>query len=742
MDRNKKNMPTKVADDEDTPPEDAEFDETDDDDDDDVDDDDVQDNEELSEELSMLVPEDVEGATKPGAPRRAYTALLATLREARALRPEMAALTVKMRRTWTAQSSQMLLRSWEWLRRVGDEEAMDAQIEILEAAVRARPMREQLWLELVVRVAQTRGLDAARSVLDRATAIVGSSLSKSASRVWEAYRAFEADVGGDVLSIWQRQLRCPLPDAEDALKQFEQECTDDGILTDVRRRHAGALKARDDRRSYEAAVAAAALDKVGLAAAWLSYADFELVKKKDHARATVVFERALDDLDDLEDDDDEGDATTIWIRYAEFARWNVEVLQRAVLALPKVPILRVRLLRCLERDPGTTREVFDKAALDSADEAVIKAYLGGLRRRFFADDDAIDSVVASLHVDVDRYVAATTVDPERRKARWREVLEKPPSDPWAVVELYLDAARDARRSGDLAEARRIHRSALRTNKVGPFDYAAAAWLRFEHETLASLDDLEAAETKIDAMRHELEKPTLKRKRGDVESHQDETQQKRKHEPLQVEQQKRKHEPPPQDEAPPEEPPKAQRWQKKKPKKKEGRSEETTRRLQRTIYVSKLGPAVDEARLREFFERVGPVDLVRVLVDKATGASKGAAFVEFQDPASRDAALDLTDRTDISGADVSCTIAKSIFVADGQGGGQKTETVPPPQKQQDPPPAAREKPVATTTSFKPRVFMRQRKKLHLDTAEEVSNLPADETPGEGLSNDAFRSLVAK
>lgn len=69
-----------------------------------------------------------------------------------------------------------------------------------------------------------------------------------------------------------------------------------------------------------------------------------------------------------------------------------------------------------------------------------------------------------------------------------------------------------------------------------------------------------------------------------------------------------------------------------------------------IYVGNLPYEVDEARLREIFEPFGaPVSAV-VVVDRASGRSKGYGFVEMADDDARKAILAL-NRTQLDGRTV-------------------------------------------------------------------------------------------
>jgi len=50
-----------------------------------------------------------------------------------------------------------------------------------------------------------------------------------------------------------------------------------------------------------------------------------------------------------------------------------------------------------------------------------------------------------------------------------------------------------------------------------------------------------------------------------------------------------------------------------------------------LFVAGLPPDMDEAELKEFFEKYGPVKSVSIARDRATKRTKGFGFVEMKDP---------------------------------------------------------------------------------------------------------------
>ena len=67
-----------------------------------------------------------------------------------------------------------------------------------------------------------------------------------------------------------------------------------------------------------------------------------------------------------------------------------------------------------------------------------------------------------------------------------------------------------------------------------------------------------------------------------------------------------------------------------------------------IYVGNLNYRVREHDLRDLMEQFGTVDSVKVVKDRDTGRSKGFAFVEMQDDAEAQSAIDDLNDKDFEG----------------------------------------------------------------------------------------------
>ena len=71
-------------------------------------------------------------------------------------------------------------------------------------------------------------------------------------------------------------------------------------------------------------------------------------------------------------------------------------------------------------------------------------------------------------------------------------------------------------------------------------------------------------------------------------------------------------------------------------------------LLKKLYVGNLSFSSTEEELRELFEQHGPTASVRVITDRETGRSRGFGFVEYEDAANADKALEALDGQDMGG----------------------------------------------------------------------------------------------
>jgi RNA recognition motif-containing protein len=77
-----------------------------------------------------------------------------------------------------------------------------------------------------------------------------------------------------------------------------------------------------------------------------------------------------------------------------------------------------------------------------------------------------------------------------------------------------------------------------------------------------------------------------------------------------------------------------------------------------IFVGNLSYAATETELRQAFERYGRVRAVRILTDRASGRSRGFAFVDMANLDDADEAITRLNGTMISGRQVSVNEARS------------------------------------------------------------------------------------
>ena len=76
-----------------------------------------------------------------------------------------------------------------------------------------------------------------------------------------------------------------------------------------------------------------------------------------------------------------------------------------------------------------------------------------------------------------------------------------------------------------------------------------------------------------------------------------------------------------------------------------------------IYVGNLSYDVSDDQLREVFEAYGEVSSAKVISDKYSGRSKGFGFVEMDNDAEAQAAIDQLDGAEIDGRAVKVNEAK-------------------------------------------------------------------------------------
>ena len=82
-----------------------------------------------------------------------------------------------------------------------------------------------------------------------------------------------------------------------------------------------------------------------------------------------------------------------------------------------------------------------------------------------------------------------------------------------------------------------------------------------------------------------------------------------------------------------------------------------------IFVASLSWDVDDFSLQEAFEKFGEVISAKVVLDRESGRSRGFGFVEMEDEAAADAAIEALDGTELEGRTIVVKEAE-----DRRGGG--------------------------------------------------------------------------
>ena len=76
-----------------------------------------------------------------------------------------------------------------------------------------------------------------------------------------------------------------------------------------------------------------------------------------------------------------------------------------------------------------------------------------------------------------------------------------------------------------------------------------------------------------------------------------------------------------------------------------------------LFVGSLAYATTDDSLNAFFATIGPVASARVITDRETGRSKGFGFVEFEDEANNQKAVDQLNGQELDGRAITVTVAR-------------------------------------------------------------------------------------
>jgi RNA recognition motif-containing protein len=92
--------------------------------------------------------------------------------------------------------------------------------------------------------------------------------------------------------------------------------------------------------------------------------------------------------------------------------------------------------------------------------------------------------------------------------------------------------------------------------------------------------------------------------------------------------------------------------------------------QQNLFVGSLAYATSDDSLKAHFEQIGPVASARVITDRESGRSKGFGFVEFENDADNQKAVDQLDGKELDGRTINVSLArpKEDRPAGGNNGG--------------------------------------------------------------------------
>jgi RNA recognition motif-containing protein len=90
---------------------------------------------------------------------------------------------------------------------------------------------------------------------------------------------------------------------------------------------------------------------------------------------------------------------------------------------------------------------------------------------------------------------------------------------------------------------------------------------------------------------------------------------------------------------------------------------------KNIFVGNLSYGTTEQELRTLFENYGAVERVSIITDRDTGRSRGFAFVEMNDNAEADRAIEALNGYQVSGRALNVNEARPRSERPPGGGGQ-------------------------------------------------------------------------
>ena len=76
-----------------------------------------------------------------------------------------------------------------------------------------------------------------------------------------------------------------------------------------------------------------------------------------------------------------------------------------------------------------------------------------------------------------------------------------------------------------------------------------------------------------------------------------------------------------------------------------------------LFVGNLAYGTDDDSLKSFFESAAPVKSAHVITDRDTNRSRGFGFVEFEDEANNEDAIDKLNGKELDGRAISISVAR-------------------------------------------------------------------------------------
>jgi len=98
--------------------------------------------------------------------------------------------------------------------------------------------------------------------------------------------------------------------------------------------------------------------------------------------------------------------------------------------------------------------------------------------------------------------------------------------------------------------------------------------------------------------------------------------------------------------------------------------EQVRAMAKRLYVGNLAYSATSEELQELFAQYGQVRSAQVLSDRETGRSRGFGFIEMDDDADAEAAIEALDGNDHQGRRLTVNEAKPRTPGGGGGGGDR------------------------------------------------------------------------